>query len=492
MLTGSQNRRKSLLTNCPNYVETVQKGFIMKKIITLLLILFLLGCNNTQILEEPKVDNRVELLSVVFRLAELREYNVERFKLYTDKIKQHFEPYKNHELIEFAKELRHTNGVSFDAVMRMAVYLDDDLNPRVDFSDTIPEKRWGKENAIKFNKLLKEFYTDANCKEFFDENKGLYSEAESRFLQIYKQIDLEWFSSFFGNPPNETFKIIPGLGNGVQSYGPSVNLEDNKREVYAIVGAWRTDDLGMVIFPEKEYFPNLLHEFNHSFVNHLVDDNIKALEESGKKLFEEVKSEMNNQNYGHWTTVMYETLVRASVIKYMKDHNYPQIDVAIETNRQLCRGFLWLEDVLDEIEKYDNKRIEYPTLESYMPTLISAFQTYPEKIDIYREKIEARRPKVVSIDEFSNGDRNVPSSLRSVTINFDRRLHSQGISINMGENDEPYPDFNIEELRFSEDQKSIILGWELKENTPYVFVLVYMESFDGASMNDYKISFKTE
>ena len=74
----------------------------------------------------------------------------------------------------------------------------------------------------------------------------------------------------------------------------------------------------------------------------------------------------------------------------------------------------------------------------------------------------------------------------------DRRLHSQGISINMGENDEPYPDFIFDQLRFSEDQKSIILGWELKENTPYVFVLVYMQSFDGATMNDYRISFKTE
>ena len=66
---------------------------------------FLLGCEKKQILEEPKVDDRVELLSIVFRLAELREYNTEWFGLYTEKIKKHFEPYKNHELIEFAKEL---------------------------------------------------------------------------------------------------------------------------------------------------------------------------------------------------------------------------------------------------------------------------------------------------------------------------------------------------------------------------------------------------
>ena len=174
------------------------KNCKMKKILTLLSILFFLfGCEKKQILEEPKVDNRVELLSIVFRLAELREYNSERFGLYTDKIKKHFEPYKTHELIEFAKELIKTNDIGFDAVMFMAVYIDENLNPRIDFSDDIPEKRWGKENADKFVKLLKEFYTDANCKEFFDESKTLYSESENRFLPIYKQIDLDWYKFLF-------------------------------------------------------------------------------------------------------------------------------------------------------------------------------------------------------------------------------------------------------------------------------------------------------
>jgi hypothetical protein len=222
----------------------------MKKIITLLLIpFFLLGCEKKQILEEPKVDNRVELLSIVFRLAESPEYNSERFGLYTEKIKKHFEPYKNHELIKFAKELIKTNEIAFDAVASMAVSLDENLNPRIDFSTNIPDIRWGKENAYKFVKLLKEFYTDANCKEFFDENKNIYSEAESRSLPIYKQIDLNWFSSFFGNVPNDKFKIVIGLSNGGQNYGPHVQLANNKREVYAIMGAWQTDSLGMVIFP---------------------------------------------------------------------------------------------------------------------------------------------------------------------------------------------------------------------------------------------------
>ena len=463
----------------------------MKKIITLFSILFFLfGCGKKQILEEPKVDNRVELLSIVFRLAELREYNSERFGLYTDKIKKHFEPYKNHELIKFVKELIKTNHIGFDAVAFMAVSLDDGLNPRIDFSDSIPDKRWGKENAYKFVKLLKEFYTDTNCKEFFDENKNLYSEAENRYLPLYNQIDLNWFSSFFGNVPNDKFKIVIGLGNGGQNYGPSVQLENNKREVYTIMGAWRTDSLGMVIFPEEQYFRTPIHEFSHSFVNHLVDNNSKALEESGKKLNEAVLEKMRRQNYGAWTTLIYESLVRASVIKYMKDHNYSDMDVKMEINREISLGFLWIEDLLNELEKYDSKRTEYPSLESFMPKIIDAFQTYPQKIDDYWEKFDAKRPKVISISEFSNKDRNVSSSLKNITINFDESLQ-EGISIH-AKKSKSYP--NIKGHKFSEDKKSITLEWELEKNTEYVLILtgISIKSEEGIPINDYEISFKTE
>ena len=418
------------------------KSYKMKKTITLLLIpIFILGFEYKQILEEPKVDERVELLSIVFRLADSHEYNSEIFGLYTEKIKKHFEPYKNHELIKFVRKLILTNDIGFDAVASMAVSLDESLNPRIDFSDYLPDKRWGKANADKFVKLLKEFYTDANCKEFFNENKYLYNEAESRFLPLYNQIDLRWFYSFFGNPPNDKFKIILGLGNGGQNYGPHFQHSNNEREIYAIMGAWCTDSLGMVIFPESEYFLGLIHEFSHSFVNHLVDNNISALEESGKKLFDPVQGKMRIQNYGHWTTMMYETLVRVSVIKYMKDHNFSSLDVNKEINRQLSLGYLWINDLLNELEKYDRERTVYPTLESYMPLIIDAFHTYPQKIDIYIEEFDAKRPKVVSISEFSNNDRNVSSLLKNITINFDKPLLGEGISINPGKQNKSYPIF---------------------------------------------------
>jgi hypothetical protein len=47
-------------------------------------------------LAKPVVDQRVELLSLVFRLAGNPEYNMEMFSLYVERIKKQFEAHKVH------------------------------------------------------------------------------------------------------------------------------------------------------------------------------------------------------------------------------------------------------------------------------------------------------------------------------------------------------------------------------------------------------------
>ena len=42
---------------------------------------------------------------------------------------------------------------------------------------------------------------------------------------------------------------------------------------------------------------------------------------------------------------------------------------------QLQEGFVWIEDLLAELERYDKQRDIYPTLESYMPNLAEAYNT---------------------------------------------------------------------------------------------------------------------
>ncbi len=63
------------------------------------LIIYFLLCNSVfaqkdMFLEKPKVDKRVEFLSIVFRIADAPDYNFDGIKLYIDKIQQYYSPYK--------------------------------------------------------------------------------------------------------------------------------------------------------------------------------------------------------------------------------------------------------------------------------------------------------------------------------------------------------------------------------------------------------------
>jgi hypothetical protein len=260
----------------------------------------------------PKVDRRIELLSIVFRLAGNFEYNDDVFRSYVSDIHSHFDKYTDHPVIAFARKLHNRKGVSFDAVQAMAIHLEQPpaLNPVVPFSAEVPEKRWGKENAVKFAGLLKQFYTDARCEEFFVKHEGLYKTAQERYIPVY-------------------------------------TVDNN--------------------------LPTIIHEFNHSWVNPLTKKYENELALPGKKLFDRVKKEMSNQYYKSWQTMMNESLVRASVIRYLLRHDPDGKAARNQLKSDISRGFFWMKGLVESLGVYEKNRDTYPTLESYLPVLIDHY-----------------------------------------------------------------------------------------------------------------------
>ena len=66
---------------------------------------------------------------------------------------------------------------------------------------------------------------------------------------------------------------------------------------------------------------------------------MEAFRESGEKIFSSIKDVLAEQAYGDWKTMMYEALVRAAEIKYLKDHNFEQSEIENELKFQKGRGF---------------------------------------------------------------------------------------------------------------------------------------------------------
>ncbi|HWH67873.1 MAG TPA: DUF4932 domain-containing protein, partial [Candidatus Sulfotelmatobacter sp.] len=124
------------------------------------------------------VDPRVELLSLVFRLAGNPEYNQARVESYAADAEKQFTKFQEHQAIQLASKLRKTRGVSYDACMSMAVHLTDvdSLQTRLPL-EPWPEaldQRWTVSSAREFLEAARDFVQDTAFKDFLAQHQPLY------------------------------------------------------------------------------------------------------------------------------------------------------------------------------------------------------------------------------------------------------------------------------------------------------------------------------
>lgn len=443
---------------------------------------------------EARVDRRIETFSIIARIAGYEEYVRNDFKSYASDVDAHFEKYKKHPAILRAIQLRESNGIGFDAVMAMAIHLDSapEFAPRIPFSGMVPEKRWGQKNAEEFAVLVRQFYKDAECESFFKAHEDMYRLAEGRFQKLLEKVNFQWYESFYGEVPKGEFRICLGLLNGGGNYGPKIVFPDGREESYAIMGTWLMDADGKPNYSER-VLPTVIHEFNHSYVNHLNYERRKELEKAGRLVFKPVAKQMASQAYGDWDTVLNEALVRAGVVMYLRQ-NDPNPEMAVrQLQSEQARGFIWVDELVGKLEEYEKKRQDYPTLRSYVPQLVAYYNELSSRIDAKVTAYSEARPRVAGMREIANGAVDVSPKLTTLTILFDRPMNTKGgYSFNLGS---PGQDaFPIEKvLGFGEDGKSITVQLKLQPDKDYEFVIteVSFRSATGYPLVPLKVGFHT-
>lgn len=468
----------------------------MKRIFILLLTIIAIKKTFGQALI-PQIDQRTEIMSIVFRFAGNSEYNNDNASKYVADIHSHFDRFKSDSLISFAKSLHEKYGVSYDAVMSMAVnlkYRERTFTLKEGWVQSL-DKRWTKESATHFVYLLNAFYIKSKAEQFFADEKPYYNKILNAFNEVLSNFNQSWYYQYYGLKPKEKFNIIIDCSNGGENYGASTNSPKEGKQIYAIMGSWSFDKEGNPIFKEDDYLPTLIHEFNHSFINPLLDKykTNKTLKTSATKLLDTMKTEMANQAYKDWQTLVNESLVRASVIRYLMANDSTNQQAKQEVITQINTGFLWMKGLVALLDIYEKNRTKYKTFNDFYPQIITFFQSTANNIAIIKADYENELPKVISIEPFENNSQNVDTSIKVMTINFNQPMNEKHHSFNYGQPGKGgFPISDI--IGYTNNNKSFKIKMDLKPDTEYEMIITgyNFKNLEGYPLQEYTVRFKTK
>ena len=122
----------------------------------------------------------------------------------------------------------------------------------------------------------------------------------------------------------------------------------------------------------------VVHEFCHSYTNPIVDRHEAELKPAGERLFAGVSKAMARQAYGQWKTMVYESLVRACTIRYLRRHEGRWL-AWWQTFEDQGRQFRWVGDLADLLGEYEEQRDKYPTFDAFSPRIVAFFNEQADK-----------------------------------------------------------------------------------------------------------------
>ena len=470
----------------------------MKKSFLLLLSFFIIIQKTFGQTLIPKIDKRVEMLSIVSRLADYDEYNQSMAEKYVADIHAHFDRFKGDTLIRLANNVREESGVSFDAVMSMAVNLmltGEKFSFQENWEKNL-DKRWTHKAALQFVTLLNQFYTKTKARVFFATEVPYYNKITKAFEQTLSNFHLRWYYDYYSIKPKDKFNIIIGCGNGGANYGPHITDKKGVTQVFAIMGSWSFDKEGNPEFKQENYLPTVIHEFNHSFINPLLNNfsNNIVFKNSMEKILDTLETEMKMQAYGDWETILNESLVRASVVRYLMKSNPDNTKISEgEIMEQVNRGFLWTRELVSLLGVYEMNRGKYPTINEFYPNIINFFKTTADSISLIKARYEINLPTIMSVGPFFNNAQNVDTSIKEMTVNFSDTMTGKGYSISYGPRGKDfYPVKSI--IGYANNNKSIKIELALKPDTEYEMILTgrAFKNIKGYPLKNYILKFKTK
>jgi len=321
-------------------------------------------------------DNRAETLAIMFRLAGAVEYQRGRIQPYMHQIDSAFSPYAHEPAIEDIKRFRSLYGVGYDAVVSLAAHITDPIN----FQERVPfdapgctlDPRWHGAAVRSLLTDARRFARDAHLAAFLRAEQPLYDSAAARMRRMVEHsLNVAWFHRFYSDRSSSVFILSPLVSDADELFGPTFR-DAHIMERHAYVGIGEQDRGGYPVI-SPNYLPYIVHEFNHTFVNDVLDGHRDQFRPYAAQVFARVERQMRAQHYLDPQTMVDESVVRAAVIRYlMANADAKAVNREIAMQRKL--GFFWIEDLTRLLGRYQTHRAKYPTFRSFAPEIVRYYK----------------------------------------------------------------------------------------------------------------------
>ena len=327
-----------------------------------------------------QVDPTMELFCTIHRLADTGHDTPEELPKYIDDIEDCFGHFRSHRAVKLAKTLWETHRINVSALTTLSVYLGPppDLTPRNSL-DPLPSEldaRWTADVVPELIDAARGFSTDAKFMDFYHRQEQLYNRAASDLKECLDDENmLSWFQGYFGYMPNN-FSVIIGMQTGWGNYGASITRRDGTREFFSIIGAHSPFFWSEIPrFSSSDLMPIVVHEFCHSFINPLVQNQRELLKEAGEFLYPYHQRALSKGGTLRWDQMMNEYIVRACVIRYFVARNDAK-SVSRQIQNDERNGFSCIRALAQSFEEYEMKRDTFPDFNSFLPRIASHFREF--------------------------------------------------------------------------------------------------------------------
>jgi hypothetical protein len=314
------------------------------------------------------VDSRVELLAIVQHFTGWAAIgHIKSQTEYKQNIDRQFKSFADHSAVTHMKKLI-AAGFSYDAPVNFIFChgFPPEFEQRRDYSDYLIGRAGGIDELTILADELRDFARQSDFMTFFNSHRPLYDTLVAEVGQLLSgMVYVDVLEDFYGRSMKSYNLICTPLFSG--NYGISAGRGD-RQDLYAVIGpcSLRGERTTFACFDYLESIA--LHEWSHSFVNRLVDQNWELFELSSH-LFIPISRMMQRQAYPNWRVTLYEHLVRACGEIHLRGKVHEEFDKRSALRYHEGKGFWYISHIVDLIGDYENQRDRYPAFGDFIPVI---------------------------------------------------------------------------------------------------------------------------